>query len=63
VCPGGRASTRHDDPDENAHGPHICTLEKRPPFSRVFRRDAYFNNDWEGFAVRNGLWLRRRLGV
>ena len=24
---------------------------------------AYFNNDWEGFAVRNGLWLRRRLVV
>jgi uncharacterized protein YecE (DUF72 family) len=24
---------------------------------------AYFNNDWEGFAVRNGLWLRRRLGT
>jgi uncharacterized protein YecE (DUF72 family) len=24
---------------------------------------AYFNNDWEGFAVRNGLWLRRRLAV
>jgi uncharacterized protein YecE (DUF72 family) len=24
---------------------------------------AYFNNDWEGFAVRNGLWLRNRLGV
>jgi uncharacterized protein YecE (DUF72 family) len=24
---------------------------------------AYFNNDREGFAVRNGLWLRRRLGV
>ena len=24
---------------------------------------AYFNNDWEGFAVKNGLWLRRRLGV
>ncbi len=22
---------------------------------------AYFNNDWEGFAVRNGAWLRRRL--
>jgi uncharacterized protein YecE (DUF72 family) len=22
---------------------------------------AYFNNDWEGFAVRNGLWLKRRL--
>ncbi len=24
---------------------------------------AYFNNDWEGFAVDNGGWLRRRLGV
>jgi uncharacterized protein YecE (DUF72 family) len=24
---------------------------------------AYFNNDWEGFAVRNGLKLRRLLGV
>jgi uncharacterized protein YecE (DUF72 family) len=24
---------------------------------------AYFNNDREGFAVRNGRWLRRRLGV
>jgi uncharacterized protein YecE (DUF72 family) len=22
---------------------------------------AYFNNDWEGFAVRNGLWLSRAL--
>ena len=32
-----------------------------------WRRDvevfAYFNNDWEGFAVKNGLWLRERLGV
>ena len=32
-----------------------------------WRRDvevlAYFNNDWEGFAVDNGLWLRERLGV
>jgi uncharacterized protein YecE (DUF72 family) len=24
---------------------------------------AYFNNDWEGFAVRNGTWLRERLGA
>jgi uncharacterized protein YecE (DUF72 family) len=24
---------------------------------------AYFNNDRNGFAVRNGLWLRKRLGV
>ena len=22
---------------------------------------AYFNNDWNAYAVRNGLWLRRRL--
>jgi uncharacterized protein YecE (DUF72 family) len=24
---------------------------------------AYFNNDWEAFAIKNGLWLRERLGV
>jgi uncharacterized protein YecE (DUF72 family) len=24
---------------------------------------AYFNNDWEGFAVRNALWLRERFAV
>ena len=23
---------------------------------------AYFNNDWRGFAVDNGRWLRKRLG-
>jgi uncharacterized protein YecE (DUF72 family) len=23
----------------------------------------YFNNDWEGFAIRNALWMRERLGV
>jgi uncharacterized protein YecE (DUF72 family) len=22
---------------------------------------AYFNNDWQAYAVRNGLWLKRRL--
>ena len=22
---------------------------------------VYFNNDWNGYAVRNGLWLKRRL--
>ena len=22
---------------------------------------AYFNNDWEVFAVRNAFWLKRRL--
>jgi hypothetical protein len=30
---------------------------------RQNRRASYFNNDWEGFAVNNGLWLRRRLEV
>ena len=24
---------------------------------------AYFNNDWEGFAVKNGLWMRKALAV
>jgi len=24
---------------------------------------AYFNNDWEGFAVKNGLWMRKALRV
>jgi uncharacterized protein YecE (DUF72 family) len=24
---------------------------------------AYFNNDWEGFAIKNGFWLKERLGV
>ena len=24
---------------------------------------AYFNNDWEGFAIKNALWLKARLGV
>jgi uncharacterized protein YecE (DUF72 family) len=24
---------------------------------------VYFNNDWEGFALNNGRWLRKRLGV
>jgi uncharacterized protein YecE (DUF72 family) len=24
---------------------------------------AYFNNDWHGYAVRNGLWLKKRLAA
>jgi uncharacterized protein YecE (DUF72 family) len=32
-----------------------------------WRRDAeiyaYFNNDWEVFAIRNALWLRQRLAA
>jgi uncharacterized protein YecE (DUF72 family) len=24
---------------------------------------AYFNNDWRGYAVENGLWLKERLGA
>jgi uncharacterized protein YecE (DUF72 family) len=35
----------------------IAELRRR---AEVF---AYFNNDWEGFAVRNALGLRSRLGV
>jgi uncharacterized protein YecE (DUF72 family) len=23
----------------------------------------YFNNDWEGFAIQNALWLKQRLGL
>jgi uncharacterized protein YecE (DUF72 family) len=30
-------------------------------WSREVEVLAYFNNDWEVFAVRNALWLRRRL--
>ena len=26
-------------------------------------RYVYFNNDWEGFALRNAIWLKERLGV
>jgi uncharacterized protein YecE (DUF72 family) len=24
---------------------------------------AYFNNDWHAYAVKNGLWLKKRLDV
>jgi uncharacterized protein YecE (DUF72 family) len=30
---------------------------------RRFDVYAFFNNDWQGYAVKNGLWLRRRLGI
>jgi uncharacterized protein YecE (DUF72 family) len=40
-------------------------LEEWAQRFETWRRDveiyAYFNNDWEGFAVRNALWLKRRL--
>jgi uncharacterized protein YecE (DUF72 family) len=32
-------------------------------WSREVEILAYFNNDWEGFAVRNALWLKRRLSL
>jgi uncharacterized protein YecE (DUF72 family) len=32
-------------------------------WSREVEVLAYFNNDWEVFAVRNALWLKQRLGV
>ena len=31
-------------------------------WSREVEILAYFNNDWEVFAVRNALWLTKRLG-
>jgi uncharacterized protein YecE (DUF72 family) len=31
------------------------------PWSSRIDIYAYFNNDWEGFAVRNARWLKRRL--
>jgi uncharacterized protein YecE (DUF72 family) len=41
-------------------------LEARAQELRGFARRAevfaYFNNDWEGFAVRNARWMRDRLG-
>ena len=32
-------------------------------WSRDIEVLAYFNNDWELFAVRNALWLKRRLAA
>jgi uncharacterized protein YecE (DUF72 family) len=32
-------------------------------WSRDVEIVAYFNNDWEVFAVRNALWLKKRLGL
>lgn len=32
-------------------------------WSREAEIVAYFNNDWEAFAVRNALWLKRRLST
>jgi len=37
-----------------------CRLEE---WSREVEVLAYFNNDWEAFAVRNALWLKRRLSI
>jgi uncharacterized protein YecE (DUF72 family) len=32
-------------------------------WSREVEVLAYFNNDWEVFAVRNALWLKRRMSA
>jgi uncharacterized protein YecE (DUF72 family) len=32
-------------------------------WSRDVEIFAYFNNDWEAFAIRNALWLKRRLST
>ena len=37
--------------------------ERIDGWRRTLEVFAYFNNDWEGYAVKNGLSLRRRLGV
>jgi uncharacterized protein YecE (DUF72 family) len=43
----------------------VSELEEWARRFEELRRDveifAYFNNDWEMFAVRNALWLKRRL--
>jgi uncharacterized protein YecE (DUF72 family) len=42
-------------------------LEEWAQRIETWRREAeifaYFNNDWEAFAIRNGLWLKERLAV
>ena len=52
---GRRGNYSQRELDEWAE--RICTWSDR---GDVF---AYFNNDWEGFAVRNGLRLKERLGL
>jgi uncharacterized protein YecE (DUF72 family) len=37
--------------------------ERFEDWARSVEIHAYFNNDRNGYAVRNGLWLRERLGV
>ena len=32
-------------------------------WSRDVEIHAYFNNDWEVFAIRNALWLKKRLST
>ena len=32
-------------------------------WSRDVEVFAYFNNDWEGFAIRNALWLKKTLST
>ena len=45
----------------------IAELEEWARRLEEWRRQVevlvYFNNDWEEFAIRNGVWLKRRLGV
>ena len=35
-------------------------VEQWRPKAEVY---LYFNNDWEGFAIQNALWMRKRLGA
>ena len=45
----------------------VTELEEWAQRIEAWRRGAevylYFNNDWEGFAIRNALWMRERLGA
>jgi uncharacterized protein YecE (DUF72 family) len=36
--------------------------ERLAAWSRKVDVFAYFNNDWEGYAIENALYLKRRLG-
>jgi uncharacterized protein YecE (DUF72 family) len=51
---GWNGNYSHDELDEWA-----ARLERWSGEAEVF---AYFNNDWEGYAIENALYLKERLG-
>jgi uncharacterized protein YecE (DUF72 family) len=52
---GANGNYAHDELDEWA--------ERLRRWSRDVAVFAYFNNDWEGYAIENALYLRGRLGL